>query len=227
MGEAANPVEYAVQSRKSVRGFLPDKVDPALIRRILTLASWAPSGSNIQPWKVHVVTGERRDALARDLIAAHHSKRPEKREYQYYPVNWRSPYIDRRRETGWGLYGLLGITKGDRDATARQHAKNFNFFGAPCTLLFAIDADLGQGSWLDYGMFLQNIMTLARSHGLHTCPQAAVANYPDIVKQHLGIPDDQVVVCGIALGYEDQSEPANQFRPKRMALDEFVTFHEG
>lgn len=227
MENTANPVEQAVLSRKSVRGFLPQAVDAGLIRRILVQAARAPSGSNIQPWKVHVLTGARRDALAQALLQAHGEQRPESRQYQYYPVKWRSPYLERRRETGWGLYSTLGIPKGDREATARQHAKNFEFFGAPCVLLFTIDDDLGQGSWLDYGMFLQNIMILARSHGLDTCPQAALANYPDIIRQHLGLADDQIVICGIALGYEDPDALANQFRTDRIAVEEFVTFHDG
>ncbi|MBO1111384.1 nitroreductase [Bordetella petrii] len=226
MTDTLHTVEQAIVSRQSVRGFLPTPVPPELVRRILRAAARAPSGSNIQPWKVHVVTGARRDALSQALVQAHARGEPERREYQYYPVAWRSPYIDRRRETGWGLYSLLGIQKGDRQASARQHARNFEFFGAPCVLLFTIDNDLDKGSWLDYGMFLQNIMVMARGCGLDTCPQAALANYPDIVKQHLDIPADQVVVCGISIGYQDQAEPANQYRTGRVDVDDFTTFHD-
>jgi len=141
-------------------------------------------------------------------------------------VKWRSPYLDRRRATGWGLYGTLGIGKGDREASARQHARNYEFFGAPVVLIFTIDRDLETGSWLDYGMFLQNIMIAARACGLHTCPQAALANYPGIVKQHLGINDDKIIVCGMSIGYEDASAAVNRFQPERMAVSEFVTHHE-
>ncbi|OZI15832.1 nitroreductase [Bordetella genomosp. 7] len=225
MSDTSHIVEQAIVSRQSVRGFLPKPVPQALIRRILQAAARAPSGSNIQPWKVHVVTGATRDALSRALLQTHERGERERREYQYYPVNWRSPYLDRRRETGWGLYSLLGIQKGDREASARQHGRNYEFFGAPCVLLFTIDNDLDKGSWLDYGMFLQNIMIMARGCGLDTCPQAALANYPDIVKQHLRIPDNQIVACGIAIGYQDPDEPANQYRTTRVPVDEFAVFH--
>ncbi|SHH15459.1 nitroreductase [Pollutimonas bauzanensis] len=218
-------VAGAITSRRSVRGFLPDPVSVELISKILATASYAPSGSNIQPWNVHVVMGPKRDELSRLLLDAHRQKLPEAREYEYYPVQWRSPYIERRRATGWGLYETLGIQKGDRQASAAQHGRNYAFFGAPVVLVFAIDKDLRQGSWLDYGMFLQNIMVSARGCGLHTCPQAAIANYPGIVKRLLGIGDDQTVICAISMGYEDSSCPANQFRPPRIDLDEFVVFH--
>lgn len=225
MNDVSHAVEHAVVSRRSIRGFLPTPVPTDLIRRILEASARAPSGSNIQPWKVHVVTGARRDALSQALLQAHAGHEPERREYQYYPVNWRSPYLDRRRETGWGLYSLLGIQKGDREGSMRQHARNFAFFDAPCVLLFTIDDDMDKGSWLDYGMFLQNIMIMARGLGLDTCPQAALANYPDIVKTQLGIPDDQIVVCGISLGYQDTDEPANQYQTTRVPVDDFAVFH--
>lgn len=220
-----DPVEHAIRSRKSVRGFLPKPVPVELIERILTVAAYAPSGSNIQPWKVHLLTGDSRDALAEALTRAHYDETPPQREYDYYPQTWRSPYLERRRATGWGLYSTLGIAKGDKDASFHQHARNYVFFGAPCVLLFTIDDDLGKGSWLDYGMFLQSIMVAATGHGLATCPQAALANYPDIVKRQLGIPASEVVVCGISLGYEDPDCIANQYRPTRMSAADFLTVH--
>ncbi len=220
-----DPVEHAIRSRKSVRGFLPKPVPVELIERILTVAAYAPSGSNIQPWKVHLLTGDSRDALAEALTRAHYDETPAQREYDYYPQTWRSPYLERRRATGWGLYSTLGIAKGDKDASFHQHARNYVFFGAPCVLLFTIDDDLGKGSWLDYGMFLQNIMVAATAHGLATCPQAALANYPDIVKRQLGIPASEVLVCGISLGYEDPDCIANQYRPTRMSAADFLTVH--
>ncbi len=218
-------VAGAITSRRSVRGFLPDPVGIDLIRKILSIASYAPSGSNIQPWKVHVLMGDKRDELSRLLLDAHNRKLPETREYEYYPTQWRSPYIERRRRTGWGLYGMLGIQKGDTQASAKQIGQNYMFFGAPVVLMFAIDKDLNQGSWLDYGMFLQSIMVTARGYGLHTCAQAALVNYSSIVKNHLGIGDDQTLICGISMGYEDTASPANKFRPERIDLDEFVTVH--
>lgn len=220
-----DPVEHAIRSRKSVRGFLPKPVPVELIERILTVAAYAPSGSNIQPWKVHLLTGDSRDALAEALTRAHYDETPPQREYDYYPQTWRSPYLERRRATGWGLYSTLGIAKGDKDASFHQHARNYVFFGAPCVLLFTIDDDLGKGSWLDYGMFLQSIMVAATAHGLATCPQAALANYPDIVKRQLGIPASEVLVCGISLGYEDPDCIANQYRPTRMSAADFLTVH--
>lgn len=219
-------VKTAITSRKSTRAFLPRPIEPALLDELLQIAASAPSGSNIQPWKVHIVSGAARDRLSAALLAAHEANEPSTREYQYYPVNWRSPYIDRRRATGWGLYGLLGIQKGDRVAMARQHGRNYAFFDAPVALVFSIDRDMEMGSWLDYGMFLQNIMVAARGCGLHTCPQAALANFPHIVKAQLGIGDDQIIVCGMSIGYEDTGNRVNDFQPSRIALSEFVTRHE-
>lgn len=218
-------VKAAITSRKSTRAFLPHPIAPELLDELLRIAGSAPSGSNIQPWQVHVVSGAARDRLSAALLAAHEANEPSTREYEYYPLEWRSPYIDRRRATGWGLYGLLGIQKGDHEATAHQLGRNYAFFDAPVALLFTMDRDMQTGSWLDYGMFLQNIMVAARGYGLHTCPQAALANYPHIVKQHLGIGDDKIVVCGISIGYEDTSQHVNTFQPERIPLEAFVTYH--
>jgi len=218
-------VKAAITSRRSIRAFLPTPIAPELIDELMLIARTAPSGSNMQPWKVHVVSGAARDRLASALLAAHEANQPGAREYQYYPKEWRNPYLDRRRATGWGLYGLLGIPKGDREATARQLGRNYEFFGAPVALIFTLDRDLETGSWLDYGMFMQTIMVAARGCGLHTCPQAALSNYPDIVKQHLGIGDDQIIMCGISIGYADTSDPVNEFQPDRIPLEAFVTHH--
>ena len=219
-------VRAAITSRRSIRAFLSTPVAPDLIDELLRLAGTAPSGSNIQPWGVHVITGAARDRLSAALLAAHESGEPGGREYEYYPRNWRSPYIDRRRATGWGLYGLLGIEKGDRESTSRQLGRNYEFFGAPVALIFTIDRDMETGSWLDYGMFLQNIMIAARGCGLHTCPQAALSNYPGIVKDHLGIGDDKIIMCGISLGYADTNDPINSYQPERIPLSAYVTHHD-
>ena len=226
MIQQANQVEQAIKARKSVRGFLPKAVELEIIEDILSVAAFAPSGSNTQPWKVHVVTGEARDRLATTLVNAHNSKAPQNREYDYYPAEWRSPYTERRRAAGWGLYSLLGIEKGDRDASFRQHARNFEFFDAPTVLIFTIDNDMGKGSWLDYGMFLQNIMIAAVAHGLATCPQAALANFPQLIRDELNIPLSETVICGIAIGYEDPDNPANAFRTSRVTQKEFTTVHD-
>lgn len=220
-----NETLRSILSRKSVRGFLSRKVSATAIRTILQTASRAPSGSNIQPWNVHVVSGQARDRLAAALSRAYEQGTSEEREYTYYPVNWREPYLTRRRASGWGLYNALGIKKGDRKKTKYQLGRNFVFFGAPVVFFITIDKDMELGSWLDTGMFIQNILISARALGLHTCPQAAVVNYPSIVREHLSIPQNQTLVCGISLGYEDTGHPANQFSTTRVDIDEFTVFH--
>ncbi len=220
-----NPTLQAILSRKSVRGFLPDAVSEEDIRKILHAAARAPSGSNIQPWKVHVVSGTMRDKLSQSLCRAHDGDEPTRRQYQYYPVTWREPYLARRRETGWSLYHTLGITREDKAGMKRQHGRNFAFFDAPVVLFITLDCDMETGSWMDLGLFIQTIMIAARSLGLHTCPQAALSNYPDIVRSHLNIAEDQIIACGISLGYEDTRHPANHFHTTRLSVDEFTVFH--
>lgn len=222
---ASEAVERAITSRRSVRGFLPVPIPREQVERILAIASRAPSGSNIQPWKVHVLMGPALERLKHELCAAHFGGEPEAREYEYYPTNWRSPYLERRRKLGWELYRLTGVQKGDYDASLRQRGKNYVFFGAPVGMVFTIDRDLGRGSWLDFGMFLQNIMIAARGFGLDTCPQAAIANYPQILRRQLKIGDDQMIICGMAFGLADPDEPANRLVSEREPVDAFTTFH--
>jgi nitroreductase len=164
--------------------------------------------------------------LTGELSAAHEAGEPTRNEYEYYPTEWRSPYIERRRKTGWALYALAGIERGDREAGERQRGRNYTFFGAPVGLIFVIDRYLERGSWLDFGMFLQNIMVAARSHGLDTCAQAALANFPAIARRHLAIPDDQMIICGMALGRADPDEATNTLITDREELSAFVTIHE-
>jgi nitroreductase len=220
-------VDEAITSRRSIRGFLPDPVPAEVIRRLIALAGRAPSGTNIQPWKVHVLTGAVLGRVTAALGAAFAAGEPEARDYVYYPETWRSPYLERRRQVGLQLYGLVGVARGDRDGAARQTGRNFTFFGAPVGLVFTIDRDLEQGSWLDYGMFLQTLMIAARARGLDTCAQAAIANYPAILRRHLGIPETEAVVCGMALGHADRTEPANALVAEREPVDGFTTFHDG
>lgn len=226
MPEAERPVGQAIATRRSVRGFKPDPVPRATVEAILRLAARAPSGSNIQPWRVHVCAGAMRDDIVATVLDAL-SREPEAHapQYQYYPRTWRPPYIDRRRATGWGLYGTLGIAKGDREATAAQHAKNYTFFGAPVGLFFTIEPDLELGSWLDYGMFLQSIMVAARGFGLDTCSQQAWSRFHRVVLPKLGVPEDHILVTGMALGWIDPAEPANAFWTEREPLDAFAAFH--
>ena len=221
-------VEAALHRRGSTRAFLPQTVPRATLERLLEAARWAPSGSNIQPWHVHVVSGAARDALCaavRQAAATERAAHPS--AYDYYPRNWREPYLARRRACGWGLYGVLGIERGDRAAGAAHELRNYDLFGAPVGLFFFIDADLGPGSWLDYGMFLQSIMLGATAAGLATCPQAAWAPFHRVVRARLGAPDAQVLICGMGLGYADPAAPANAFRPARLAVAEFTHWHAG
>lgn len=219
-----NPVDDAVVSRRSIRGFLPRPVSKQELQHILTVASRAPSGSNIQPWRVYALSGSTLDAVKSELTALHVAHAPTAPEYRYYADEWRDPYLDRRRKAGWGLYQLAGVSRGDREAAHRQRARNYQFFGAPVGLIFTIDRKLGRGAWLDVGMFLQNVMVVARGHGLDTCAQAALANYPDVLRRHLGLKDSELVICGMALGHADPDEPTNTLVTEREELDAFVTF---
>lgn len=224
--ELNGSVQVALGGRRSVRGFLPDPVPEATIRELLALAARAPSMTNTQPWRVHVLTEAARARLSAEILQAHDRGEHPDFEYPYYPKVWKSPYLDRRRQIGWALYGLLGIAKGDFAATKIQHGKNYGFFGAPVGMIFTIDRDLQLGSWLDLGMFLQGLMIAARGAGLDTCPQAAFGNYHAIIRRQLAIPDAEVVVCGMALGHRDPDEPANALVPPREPVGAFTTFHD-
>ena len=224
-------VDTAITSRMSARAFTQQAVSQQTLHDILQVASRAPSGTNTQPWKVYVLQGPCRDTLVAKVCAAHDALRADptlaaqyQEEYDYYPEKWVSPYIDRRRENGWGLYNLLGIGKGDKDKMHAQHQRNYRFFDAPVGLMFTIDRVMGRGSLLDYGMFLQNIMVAARARGLHTCPQAAWNGYASIIMPHLGAGADEMLVCGMSLGYADEAEPVNSFHTPRVAVSEFTHF---
>ena len=198
---------------------------------MLELAARAPSGTNTQPWKVYVLQGASRDELVSKVCAAHDAVYADpalaeeyREEYDYYPTKWVSPYIDRRRENGWGLYGLLGIAKGDKDRMHAQHHRNFKFFDAPVGLMFTLDRVMGRGSLVDYGMFVQNLMVAARGLGLHTCPQAAWNGFGKIILPHIGAGEDEMLVCGMALGYADEAALVNTFRTPRVPASEFTTW---
>ena len=222
--DASSIVDEAVLSRRSIRGFLPCAVPTQTLEHILRVASRAPSGSNIQPWRVYVLQGATLGSVKNALTKLHLSGAPTSPGYSYYAMDWRAPYVDRRRKAGWGLYQLAGVAKGDRDAAHLQRARNYQFFGAPVGMVFTIDKTLGMGAWLDVGMFLQNIMIIARGHGLDTCPQAAIANYPDVLREHLTLSDNDLVICGMAIGYADPDEPTNALVTEREMLASFVTF---
>lgn len=221
----AKAVGQAIATRHSVRGFKPDPVPRTTVEAILALAARAPSGSNIQPWHVYVCAGVKRDAVVNATLHAFDTEPDQHTEpYRYYPREWREPYIGRRRATGWGLYGTLGIEKGDKAAMRAQARKNYAFFGAPVGLFFAMDTDMELGSWLDCGMFIQTVMIAARGFGLDTCPQQAWAHYHTVVAPIVGIPDSQILMCGMALGWADPDHPANTFWTPREPVSNFCTF---
>lgn len=227
MSPPANEVDVALITRRSIRAFLSTPVPRAEIEAILEAASRAPSGTNTQPWKVYVVTGESLARLSRSLLAAYDDPQRDslyREEYPYYPHQWVSPYIDRRRKIGWDLYGLLGIAKGDKARMHQQHAQNYRFFGAPVGLFFTIDRVLERGSWLDYGMFLQAIMTAARGRGFDTCPQAAFTPFHRLIAEHLDLPADEQLVCGMSLGFADESALVNTLRTEREPVEQFTRF---
>jgi nitroreductase len=222
-------IQQALDSRMSARAFMQQAVSKETITDILHMASRAPSGTNTQPWKVYVLQGESRNSLVAKVCAAHDEIRthPEKaadyREaYDYYPEKWVSPYIDRRRENGWSLYGLLGIGKADKDKMHAQHQRNYKFFDAPVGLMFTLDKVMGRGSLVDYGMFLQSVMLAARAHGLHTCPQAAWNGFATIILPHIGAGPDEMLVCGMALGFADDQDIVNTFRTPRETVASFT-----
>jgi nitroreductase len=221
-------VDRAITTRRSIRAFLPTPIPVATIREILEVASRAPSGTNTQPWKVHVLTGQALQRLSATIRAAYDDpaeRAQHAEEYDYYPREWVSPYIDRRRKVGWDLYGLLGIGKSDKERMHEQHARNYAFFDAPVGLIFTIDRVMATGSWLDYGMFLENIMVAARGRGLDTCPQAAFTQFHRVIGRELALGEHEMVVCGMALGVADPDAVANRLTTDRAAVDEFAKFH--
>jgi nitroreductase len=220
-------VDHVIRSRRSLRAFLNTAVDVEDIRAILEVAARAPSGTNTQPWKVYVLTGERLRQLSDKILAAHNDPEVAKlhtEEYRYYPVEWRSPYIDRRRKVGWDLYALLGLGRENKEGMHAQHGRNYRFFDAPVGIIFTIDRVMEQGSWLDYGMFLQNIMLAAKARGLDTCPQAAFTQYHEIIQEELALPANEMLVCGMSLGFADMSKVENTLQTERASVDDFVYF---
>jgi len=222
-------VDAAITSRRSIRAFLDKPVERDEIARILDVAARAPSGTNTQPWKVYVLTGAARTRLSSAIQAVNadpEQARGHTEEYAYYPREWTSPYIDRRRKVGWDLYSLLGLGRDNKAGMAAQHARNYAFFDAPVGLIFTIDRIMAQGSWLDYGMFLQNIMVAARARGLDTCPQAAFTQYHRIIHAELGLADSEMVVCGMALGWADPERIENTLVTERQPSEGFARFME-
>ncbi|WP_029000814.1 nitroreductase [Azohydromonas australica] len=225
----SDAVDWAIVSRRSIRAFLPTPVPREEIEAILEVARHAASGTNTQPWQVHVLTGAAKERVSAAVLQAYddpaqHAELEE--PYAYYPREWVSPYVDRRRKVGWDLYGLLGIAKGDKARMHEQHGRNYRFFDAPVGLMFTVDRVMEQGSFIDYGMFLQSVMVAARGRGLDTCPQAAFTLFHRVIARELGIPDDQLLVCGMSLGYADADRVENTLVTEREPVGGFTRFHE-
>ena len=215
----------AMKGRHSVRAYLDRPVAPEVVEAVLEAARYAPSGVNTQPWRVAVVSGEAKARLGAALEAARRDGVEPDPDYSYYPESWREPYKGRRKTCGLALYGALEIGRDDRERQMDAWCANYRFFDAPVGLLLFMDRDMGQGSWLDMGMFMQNILLAARAHGLESCPQASLADYPGIVRSQLGIDDDRLLLAGIALGYPDEEAPVNQYRLDRESVSAFTSWH--
>lgn len=217
-------VTEAVTGRRSVRRFLSTPVLSDTVRTILADAARSPSGTNMQPWKVHVVMGPARDRLSRVVLAAADAGNRSD-EYAYMPSPLKEPYLSRRRRIGFELYRLYGVARADLEGRKRAMLRNFEFFGAPVGLFFAMERDLLLGSWLDCGMFMQSVMIVARAYGLETCPQQAWCEYGSILHDELSIPDDEIVLSGMALGFADAQAPEDSLVSERVAPEEFAIFH--
>ncbi len=218
-------VDDAITSRRSVRRFLPTPVSRETVRHILDVSARAPSGHNVQPWRVYALAGSARDRLCEDILqAARTDAQAHQPEYEYYPTEWHEPYIGRRRKIGFDLYASLGIAREDTASREAQMLRNYSFFDAPVGLLVTLDRRLETGSYMDLGMFIQNILIAARGQGLHTCAQAAFAWYHRIVRQHLPLSEHEVLACGIALGVEDTAAPENRMVTARELAEAFTTF---
>ncbi|HUS95149.1 MAG TPA: nitroreductase [Hyphomicrobiaceae bacterium] len=216
----------AIQTRKSIRAFKSDPVDRETLARLLEIAQRAPSGTNTQPWHTYVCTGAVKDAISRDVLEMAKAGRGKSYDhYDYYPAKWNDTHNARRRAVGWGLFSLVGIQKGDREASAKQSARNFKFFDAPVGIFVTTDKYLTRGSWADAGMYFQTIMLAAKGLGLDTCPQAAWIPYQEAFRKHLGIPDDQEIISGMSLGYADPDKIENTLVSERENVANVVHYH--
>ena len=216
----------AMRGRISTRAFLEKPVPRKSIQSILEAARWAPSGTNTQPWQVAVVAGKAKQEICDKMVSAFKEGKESTMDYNYYPDQFSEPYKSRRFACGKALYHALGIQRKDRERRREQWQKNYDGFGAPVELFLFIDEVLEKGSWVDMGMFIQNIMLAARSFDLESCPQAAMAEFPDIVREHLGFPDSLKLICGIAIGYPDSDDPVNKYRTEREEVDNFTSWFD-
>jgi len=219
-------VSSALVARKSVRAFTSRAVEQTIVRELLRLAGHAPSGVNTQPWEVAVVTGKTKESLQQAIEAEARGGKPNSLEYKYYPDTWVEPFKSRRKACGLAMFSTLGITREDKERQLEQWMANYRAFDAPVMLLFFLDDVLETGSYLDYGMFLQSIMLVATELGLATCPQAALAEYPDIVRENLNYPSSKKLICGMSLGYEDSEALVNSYRTDRLSVEEYTRFFD-
>ncbi|HIG78769.1 MAG TPA: nitroreductase [Cycloclasticus sp.] len=217
-------IKEAIEGRISVRAYLDTPITKETLTDIIDTARWSPSGTNTQPWKVVVVQGEVKEALTEAFIDANKNSIKPNPDYQYYPETWVEPFKARRFQCGMDLYKALDIGRDDKEKRMEASLNNYRFFGAPVTMFFFIDKVMGKGSWFDMGMFYQNVMLAAREHGLGTCPQASTSDYPDIVRKLLDVPQQFDLMCGLSMGYPDDSKPVNQYRTRRDSVDEFTTW---
>jgi nitroreductase len=218
-------ISQAIRKRQSIRAYLDREVSRDTIHRILDTARYAPSGANSQPWQVAVATGTTKEQIAQTLISAFRRGEPEDRDYDYYPENWQDPFKTRRIACGLQLYRTLGIERKDHQGRMRQWEANYRAFDAPMMLFFFLDPSLAIGSYMDNGMFIQSVMLAAMEEGVATCPQAALSSYATLVKDILGYPPETVLLCGMALGYEDKGALVNSYRTPREEVEHFTTFH--
>lgn len=222
-------VDDNIKARRSIRAFLPKPVAKQDLLDLLEVSGRAPSGTNTQPWQVYVVTGEKKKAISDEIISIFNDPEALKEhteEYSYYPSTWIDPYISRRRKVGFDLYGLLGLGKGDKEKMQAQTARNYTFFDAPVGVFFVIDRVMQQGSWLDYGMFIQNVMLTAKARGLDTCPQAAFTQFHRVIARHLDLKPEQQLVCGMSLGYADTTKIENTLVTERVSAESYTHFFE-
>ena len=220
----SRPVAACIRARKSVRAYTDQQVDKETIIRILDAARFSPSGANTQPWQVAVLTGEKKDKLQQLMADAFRSGERNQKDYSYYPESWEAPYKTRRTSCGKQLYDALEIERGDRKRRLEQWLANYHCFGAPVMMLFFIDRSLATGSFMDYGMFIQSVALAAIEEGLATCIQAALAEYPKVVRDFLGYPESSLLACGLSLGYEDTSAVVNSYRTPRVEVEGFTRF---
>lgn len=216
----------AIKQRASTRAFLDKPVERRIVHAILDAARWAPSGVNTQPWEVAAVTGDTKRRIGEAILTAREAGVEPDPDYQYYPLEWREPYKNRRLRCGLAMYEALDIAREEKDKRLKAWNRNYRFFDAPVGLLFFIDKSLQQGSWLDLGMFIENVMLAALGHDLATCPQASLAEYPNLIREILGVADDRALVCGVALGHPDPDAPVNRFRTEREAVEHFTRWYD-